>query len=345
MQIVTTQQLPAIAEADAIYVMPPVNPDESYYKLRTERHEGWLTREEQAFIKSATIGIAGLGGMGGPMTPVFLRLGVGTLKLADNDVFDATNINRQFGATRSNIGQSKTFETAKALRAITDDSTLVLYPRGINDAEVDHFLDGCDLVMDVLDFLAVEARILLLKKARERNIPVINANSTGFGTRLFLFTKDSMDIESFLGVTHEEAREFQKKVKSKTATKADKGRMMRAMIMNFTPSPPLYADESENASNVKALRKRMVEQERGPSVVATNLPFASGFATNRAILYLLRNSSVKRRKMRELPLVPGYIYLDSAKLCLEVRTRNINERVRRAVLGKLLERAQKAEAA
>lgn len=341
MQTLEIKDIPDNFQEDAIYVLRPVNPDDSYYNNRTERHEGWLTTDEQRLLKSATVGVAGLGGMGGPLTPVLLRLGIGTLKLADNDVFDATNINRQFGATRFNIGKSKTFETAKALRAITDDSTLLLYPRGINQKEVASFVQGCTIIIDALDFLAAEARILLLQEARKHNIPVINANSTGFGTRLFLFTKDSMDIETFLGVSLDEATDFQKKLSTKTATKQDKAKIVRAMILNFTPSPPLYADESQAASNVKALRKRMVEQERGPSVVATNLPFASGFVANRTILYLLKDSGVERRKMRDLPLAPGYIYLDSAKLKLSVRKRGMVESLRRYVTKRLVERAQK----
>jgi len=112
-----------------------------------------------------TIGIAGCGGMGGLVAQILLRAGIGTIKIADTEVFDASNINRQFGAQRHTIGQNKAITTAKMLRATSDDTSIHVYPKGITEEYVDSFVDGCDLILDEIEYWSLAGRILLHIKA------------------------------------------------------------------------------------------------------------------------------------------------------------------------------------
>lgn len=60
-----------------------------------ERNLGFLTLEEQERINNSVVAIAGAGGDGGLLALQFARLGVGEIRLADPDPFEAENINRQ----------------------------------------------------------------------------------------------------------------------------------------------------------------------------------------------------------------------------------------------------------
>ncbi len=310
--------IPASVEQNAIYEFVPVQPDEAFYNERTDRNIGWISPEEQQILKQSRIAIAGLGGMGGAAAPSLLRMGVGQMKLADLETFDASNINRQFGAGRYAIGRSKVFETIRLLRQITDDTTLVAYPRGVNEHEVEGFVDGCDLVLDMVEFWALSARILLHKTARSRGCTVVSANPVGMGTRLFWFDERACDIETFLGVTYEEALEFEEKMRRGTAGNKEKMRIIASVMSSFVPELPFYADSEQKASNHKTLRERIMKDNK-PSVIGSNLAMAGGFLANHVVLYLLRNSNVKRRKLPRYPSAPGYIYFDSAFVKAAIR--------------------------
>ena len=52
--------------------------------------------EDQAALLRASVSIVGLGGLGGGVTEILARIGIGTLHLIDGDHFEDSNLNRQF---------------------------------------------------------------------------------------------------------------------------------------------------------------------------------------------------------------------------------------------------------
>lgn len=312
MDVITCQNLPEDADTDHIYHLTPVNPDPAYYTERTDRNIGWISREEQDILKRKTVGISGCGGMGGLIASILIRAGVGTVKIADVENFDASNINRQFGATRANIGISKAFATARALRAITDDTNLIVYPRGINEADVDHFLQGCDVVCDEIEFWMVGARILLHQQARKAGVPLFNCNTIGFGTRLFFFTPQSATMEECLGLNYAEAKALEEKMIAKTADPDERRKIMENVAYGLLPELPTYSPLSAPCGNFPSIVKRMKEEGKAP-IIASNPPMASGFVSDHVLLYLLKDSGVERHITHPAPM-PSYLYFDAAKM-------------------------------
>jgi tRNA A37 threonylcarbamoyladenosine dehydratase len=98
-------------------------------------------------------GNRGLGGVGGVHLLTLARLGVGQFNIADFDVFDIVNFNRQVGATINTLHRSKIDVLAEMARQINPDLELKLYPAGIQHDSLDDFLHGVDLYVDGLDFL------------------------------------------------------------------------------------------------------------------------------------------------------------------------------------------------
>lgn len=284
----------------------PNNPDDAYYWERVDRNIGWITREEQAKLRCSVIGIAGCGGMGGQLAEKFLRLGIGELRIADSEAFDASNINRQFAATRFSLGKSKACETARVLRSISDDSTLAAYPQGITEETAANFVRGCDVICDEIEFWAVGARILLHREARKARIPIFVGNTLGFGTHLFLFTPESFTMEECLELSYEEAFGIEQRFVAGDIGERELVKIMESVTRGLFPE----------WNGCGPTRDRLIKEKKG-AIIATNPPLACGFVADHVLLHLLRQSPV-RRKVTEVPPMPGYLYLDAAQMMAKI---------------------------
>jgi tRNA A37 threonylcarbamoyladenosine dehydratase len=77
------------------------------YHEAFSRNIGWVTEAEQATLRRSRVAIGGLGGVGGVHLLTLARLGVGRFSIADFDVFEIANFNRQVGATMATLKSSK----------------------------------------------------------------------------------------------------------------------------------------------------------------------------------------------------------------------------------------------
>ncbi len=303
--------VPENPDLSVVYKFLPKSPNEAYYGERTDRNVGWITREEQEILKKSTVGIAGCGGMGGALAERLLRLGIGEIRVADCESFDISNINRQLAATRSTIGKNKALETARSLRRITDDSKIVVFHEGIAENTVRSFVSGCDIVCDEIEFYELAAAIMLHKEARAAGIPILGCNTVGFGTHLFLFTSQSMTIEDVFGMTQEEAEGVDQRRRSGMLSEKQFKDLIERLLLCVTPELQEYCTDKQNG-NLKACRERLLNEEKAP-ILSTNPALATGFIADWTLLHLLRNSGVKR-DIAKLPEMPGYLYLDAAKM-------------------------------
>jgi molybdopterin/thiamine biosynthesis adenylyltransferase len=314
-RVIECDTLPDVCTTDVTYHLHGKEAPGGYYKERTDRNLGWITRGEQALLRSKVVGVAGCGGMGGYVGGSILpRLGVDTIHLADCEVFDISNLNRQYAARQDTIGLSKAIETARQAHAITGDTSLRIYPQGISEETVDDFLDGCDIVLDEIEFLAVPFRILLHQRARARGIPLLNCNTPGFGIFCFKYTPESMTMEEAIGLSYQEALELHTRMLSGDEMALSK--IIAAMMAAVVPFIAEYSEHPE--ANRAAFFRRLTEERRVP-IIATNPPMASGFLADRVLFELLQNSGVKR-DIVEIPPMPGYLHFDAARMIAEVNT-------------------------
>ncbi len=307
--VVECYELPEQPEPSTVYRLLPRNPDDAYYALRTNRNIGWIMPHEQDILRNSTIGIAGCGGMGAILAERFVRVGVGEIRITDCETFDATNINRQIGATRWSIGKSKAFETAKLLRGITDDFTLVVDPRGIEERSVHSFIAGCDVLCDEIEFWATGARVLFHREARAAGVSIFCAPTVGFGTRTFFFGPETGTMEELIGLSYEEAVAFQEKVRTKTLEAGERLRVMEQLLAGFAPELPEYCAPESGVSNIEYLKRRLRE-DGSVSIFPTNPIFAAGKLADDVAMYLLRNSGVKRNIVAPEP-APGCHLMDA----------------------------------
>ncbi len=302
------RDLPDDATADRVYRLLPSDRGPRFYAERTDRNIGWITEEEQRMLRRSTVAVAGCGGMGGVAAELLLRAGIGEIRIADLELFDPSNIHRQIAAGVETVGTSKAFATARRLRSITDDTTLVVYPQGVVPSSVARFVQGADLVLDEVEAWAIAARISLHREARRQNVHVVNCNSIGAGSRLFLFTPESDTMEECLGLTYEEAEEFHLRLEAGSATASEKKRMAEALIHGLLPEIPEYAPRDPAERTARNLHRRLVEEGKA-MILASNPYGAASFLVNHSLFHLLRNSGVVRDIVRPIPM-PGYLYRD-----------------------------------
>ena len=171
------------------------------YSEAFSRNLGWLTRDEQEKLRQTKVAIAGLGGVGGIHLITLARLGVGRFSLADFDVFDVPNFNRQAGAMVSTIGEAKMEVMARTARDINPEATIEAFPHGVSESNVAAFLADVDIYIDGLDYFAFSARQMLYKELAERRIPAVIAAPLGMGVALVNFLPGGMQFEEFFRVS------------------------------------------------------------------------------------------------------------------------------------------------
>ena len=115
--------------------------------------------EEMELLKLKKVFVAGCGGLGGSITEILARTGIGCLVLADMDVFEPSNMNRQILCTEETLGMGKAQAAASRVRSINPDAQTTVITEAISAENASALIKGCDIVIDALD--SVEARLVL----------------------------------------------------------------------------------------------------------------------------------------------------------------------------------------
>jgi molybdopterin/thiamine biosynthesis adenylyltransferase len=169
-----------------------------YYKKMSSRNIGILTVKEQGVLKKSTVAIAGAGGIGGFTAERLVRLGIGHIKIADPELFEPSNLNRQFGCYKSTINKNKAVVIGKILKDINPFVKLDIYRKGINKANVTSFINDSNIVIEEVDYNAFEATQLLHKECRRKKIHIITSFAVGFGCSVFSFSPKGISLDEFL---------------------------------------------------------------------------------------------------------------------------------------------------
>lgn len=182
------------------------------YQRAFSRNRGWLTQAEQGTLAGARVAIAGLGGVGGSHLLTLARLGIRDFSLAEGDVFELENFNRQAGARMSTIGRRKLEVLCEMAADINPEIGLRTFPQGISPDNLDDFLDQADVYVDGLDFFALDIRRAVFAACARRGIPAITAAPLGMGAALLCFHPRGMGFDEYFRIAgcepHEQALRF-----------------------------------------------------------------------------------------------------------------------------------------
>ena len=180
-----------------------------YLEEALSRNIGFITPAEQDRLLNATVAIPGLGGVGGDHLVTLARLGIGCFHLAEFDVFEPANLNRQYGAKTTHLGRPKLDVMVEEAMNINPYLDIKKFPEGVDQQNIEVFLAGVDVVVDGIDFFNFDARRMVFNRAREMGIPVVTAGPLGYSAALLVFMPDrGMGFDEYFdihdGMTSEE---------------------------------------------------------------------------------------------------------------------------------------------
>lgn len=145
------------------------------------RTELLFGKEAMDKLAGSKVAVFGIGGVGGYVCEALVRSGVGAFDLIDDDKVCLTNLNRQIIATRSTVGKYKTDVMRDRMLDINPNVEVEVHKCFFLPENADDFpWDSYDYVVDAVD--TVTAKIALVMKCKEKNIPIVS--SMGAGNKL-----------------------------------------------------------------------------------------------------------------------------------------------------------------
>lgn len=160
-----------------------------------ELHDALVARhgaDVQAVLDRATVGIAGLGGLGSNIAVHLARLGVGHLVLVDFDLVDVTNLNRQH-YTMKDLGVPKTLALLEQLEAINPYLNYETYTERVIPSNAVRLFAGCDVLCEAFDRADQKAMLIETLLPALPEVPIVSGSGmAGIGSANDIVTRRRM---------------------------------------------------------------------------------------------------------------------------------------------------------
>ena len=142
------------------------------------RTELMLGKDAMVNLKQAKVAVFGIGGVGGYTVEALVRSGVEHFDLIDDDKVCLTNINRQIIATRKTVGKYKVEVMKERILEINPNAIVRTHQCFFLPDTADQFdFSEYSYVVDAID--TVSAKIELVLRAQEKNVPIISCMGAG----------------------------------------------------------------------------------------------------------------------------------------------------------------------
>jgi sulfur carrier protein ThiS adenylyltransferase len=146
-----------LLEGDSVFLIrrgEQPNQEELEY-LMAARH----TPGVHARLKAASVGIAGAGGLGSAVAVALARVGVGSLTIADFDVVEPSNLNRQQYFI-DQIGLYKVSALAANLQRINPYVTVEQHTIMLDPENIPTVFGGCSFIVEAFDRADMKAMLV-----------------------------------------------------------------------------------------------------------------------------------------------------------------------------------------
>lgn len=148
-------------------------------KYWLERTELLIKDEGLEKLQKAKVLVVGLGGVGSFAAEFLARAGVGKMIIADGDVVDITNINRQLPALHSTIGQHKVELVGNRLMDINPNLELTKINEFLEPERMEELIksEKFDYVLDCIDSLT--PKLALMITCRRNRVKLVSSMGAG----------------------------------------------------------------------------------------------------------------------------------------------------------------------
>ncbi len=118
------------------------------------------------------IGIAGAGGLGSNCAIALARSGAGTLVVADFDIIEKANLNRQYYFA-DQIGMLKTEALKENIARINPLVKVIGHNHKLNESNIPSVFEGCDVIIEAFDSNEMKEMLIETIQLKMPGIPVI----------------------------------------------------------------------------------------------------------------------------------------------------------------------------
>jgi len=139
----------------------------------------------QLKMLNAKVLLVGAGGLGAPTALYLAAAGIGTLGLVDDDVVDASNLQRQVIHNTERIGTPKTESARKTIEALNPDVNVVEHNFRLDSGNIVELLSDYDVIVDGADNFPT--RYLLNDASVRLRKPVVSASILSFDGQISTF--------------------------------------------------------------------------------------------------------------------------------------------------------------
>jgi molybdopterin/thiamine biosynthesis adenylyltransferase/rhodanese-related sulfurtransferase len=141
--------------------------------------------EGQLKMLNAKVLLLGAGGLGAPTALYLAAAGIGTIGLVDDDVVDASNLQRQVIHNTERIGVAKTESARIAIEALNPDVKVVEHRMRLDAGNILGILEDYDVIVDGADNFPT--RYLLNDASVRLRKPVVSASILSFDGQISTF--------------------------------------------------------------------------------------------------------------------------------------------------------------
>ncbi|MEX0620924.1 MAG: molybdopterin-synthase adenylyltransferase MoeB [Solirubrobacterales bacterium] len=139
----------------------------------------------QVKLLEAKVLLLGAGGLGAPTALYLAAAGIGTIGLVDDDVVDASNLQRQVIHNTERIGDSKTSSARRTIEALNPDVEVVEHNYRLDSANIIETIADYDIIVDGADNFPT--RYLLNDASVRLGKPVVSASILSFDGQISTF--------------------------------------------------------------------------------------------------------------------------------------------------------------
>lgn len=155
-----------------------------------ERYSRQIMLEEvgvsgQRRLMDAKVLLIGAGGLGSPASMYLAAAGIGTIGIADADVVDLSNLQRQILHATADLGRAKVESAAETMRAMNPETKVKTYGTFITAENILELIQEYDFVIDATDNF--ESKFLINDACVMANKPFSHAGILEFQGQLMTY--------------------------------------------------------------------------------------------------------------------------------------------------------------
>ncbi len=142
----------------------------------------------QKQLLASRVLIVGAGGLGAPAAMYLAAAGIGTIGIADPDVVERSNLQRQIIHTTDDLGKPKVQSAAETIRSLNPDVTVIPYQTTLHSGNIREIIREYDFILDGTDNFA--AKFLINDACVLERKPFCHAGILRFTGQLMTYVPD-----------------------------------------------------------------------------------------------------------------------------------------------------------